>query len=94
MVMEAGNAHPEFARYIIDSERLVKAFAQAPDCFRNAASVSSRRQEMAEPAALLSLQEPVYNLANDERRQNLRPARPLTAFLQDCTIIREYRLTA
>ena len=53
-MMEAGNAHSEFARNIIDSERLVKVFAQTPDRLGNAAGVSSRSQEMAEPRALFS----------------------------------------
>ena len=54
VMMEAGNAHSEFARNIIDSERLVKVFAQTPDRLGNAAGVSSRSQEMAEPRALFS----------------------------------------
>ena len=54
VMMEAGNAHAEFACDIINSERLVKVFAELFDCLRNSASGSSRSQEMAEPRALFS----------------------------------------
>jgi len=46
-MMEAGQAHSEFARDIIHIELLVKVFAQMPDRLRNAAGVSCRSQEVA-----------------------------------------------
>jgi hypothetical protein len=46
-------------------------FAQIPDRLGNAAHVSSRSQEMAEPRALPSRQQPVHDLSDDEWRKHL-----------------------
>jgi hypothetical protein len=40
MMVKSGNAHAEFARHILNLERLVNVFAELFDCLGNAASLS------------------------------------------------------
>jgi hypothetical protein len=41
VMMETGNAHSEFVRYIFNFKLLIEVFAQMTDCLGNALSVSS-----------------------------------------------------
>src|SRR4029434_5916 len=75
VMMKAGDAHPEFARYIVNLKRLIEVFAQSPDRPGYAAGVPGRSQQVAEPRALAPRQEPVSDLPDGERHQELAFAR-------------------
>src|SRR5262245_34024662 len=71
-MMEPRDTHPNVARDIINSKRLVKFFLEALDRPANVGSITAQRRNIAKTITLLSEQEPVDDFPRDQRGEKRR----------------------